>query len=160
MAIFGTKKDEEVAKKPTAKAAVKTAAKSVNKDEGKTDEATSMQDLYAGTAKVSGSKKATVATVSKINDSYRVLVSPLITEKATNLVGANKYVFIVAESANKIEVAKAVKATYGVTPIKVNIVNVSGKKVSRGRIQGQRSDWRKAIVTLAKGEAITIYEGV
>ncbi|MDP2944656.1 MAG: 50S ribosomal protein L23 [bacterium] len=95
-----------------------------------------------------------------MNDSYRVLISPLVTEKATNLVAENKYVFIVAPSANKIAIAKAVKATYGVTPIQVNVVNVSGKKVARGRVKGQRSDWRKAIVTLAKGEAIKIYEGV
>ncbi|MFA6194208.1 MAG: 50S ribosomal protein L23 [Patescibacteria group bacterium] len=89
-----------------------------------------------------------------------MLVSPLITEKATTLVGENKYVFVVASGANKIEIAKAIKATYGVTPLQVNVINVSGKKVARGRIAGQRSDWRKAIVTLAKGEAIKIYEGV
>ncbi len=160
MALFGNKKSGEDVKKPAVKSgAVKSTAKPAKKDDSKKEETGSMQDLYSGGEAKAGSKKI-VASTSKINESYRVLISPLITEKAANLVGANKYVFIVAESANKIEVAKAVKATYGVTPIKVNIVNVSGKKVTRGRIKGQRSDWRKAVITLAKGEAIKIYEGV
>jgi len=160
MALFGNKKTEEEAKKPAAKsAAKKPAAKALKDKDAKTDEKVSMQDLYADTKTVSGFKGAVVSG-SKENNSYRVLVKPLITEKATNLIGANKYVFVVAANANKIEIAKAVKATYGVNPVKVNVVNSFGKKVARGRIRGQRNDWRKAIVTLAKGESIQIYEGV
>lgn len=160
MALFGNKKIDEDKKKPAAKSTVKKpAAKAAKKDEAKKEEAASMQDLYSGAKAVSGSKKAAVSE-SKSNEAHRVLVSPLITEKATNLVGENKYVFIVAKNANKIEIAKAIKATYGVKPLNVNVVNVSGKKVARGRVTGQRSDWRKAIVTLAKGDAIKIYEGV
>jgi len=159
MALFGNKKTEKEAAKPIAKTAVKKTATKAVKDKGaKKEEKTSMQDLYSGATSVVPGSKA--AAVSKVNDSYRVLVKPLITEKATNLVGENKYVFVVAKSANKIEIAKAIKATYGVSPIQVNVVNVAGKKVSRGRISGQRNDWRKAIITLAKGEAIKIYEGV
>lgn len=161
MALFGNKKsDEEV--KTAAKAAApvkKTASKPAKKSEAAKEESVSMQDLYSGAKETAGSKKSSAAS-GKINESYRVLVSPLITEKATTLVGENKYVFIVTEGANKIEIAKAIKATYGVTPVKVNVANVSGKKVARGRIRGQRSDWRKAVVTLAKGESIQIYEGV
>lgn len=156
MALFGNKKTDEDKKKPAVKsAAKKPAAKAVKKEEEKA----SMQDLYSETKAVSGSKKA-ASSSSKINDSYRVLISPLITEKATTLVGENKYVFIVAAGANKIEIAKAIKAVCGVTPKQINVANVSGKKVARGRVKGQRSDWRKAIITLAKGEAIKIYEGV
>lgn len=158
MALFGNKKTDEE-KKPAAKAAAKKPAAKADKDSVKKEEGKSMQDLYSETKKVSGSKQA-AASESKINDSYRVLVKPLITEKATNLVSENKYAFVVAKNANKIEIAKAIKVAYGVTAKKVNVVNVSGKKVARGRISGQRSDWRKAIVTLAKGEAIKIYEGV
>ena len=159
MALFGNKKTDEKDTKPAVKLTAKKAAvKAVNKESVKQEETKSMQDLYSETKTVSGSKKS--AAGSKANDSYRVLVKPLITEKATNLVGDNKYAFVVATGANKIEIAKAVKAAYGVNPIKVNVVNVSGKKVARGRISGQRSDWRKAIVTLAKGETIKIYEGV
>lgn len=154
MALFGDKKNNGEAKKAAVKPAkaVKPAAKK---------EAASMQDLYAeksvSSAAHPAAKKA--ASVSKAA-AYRVLVRPLITEKATDLVAAGKYVFQVALKANKIEIAKAINAIYGVKPLKVNLLNVSGKKVSRGRVKGQRSDWRKAIVTLAKGETIKVYEGV
>lgn len=146
MALFGSKK---IAPKDSAK---KEAAK----------QSVSMQDLYSDVA----TPKTAVATASasvastKHNVSYKILVRPLITEKATHLNSENKYIFVVSRAANKIEVAKAIKAAYGFTPVKVNLSNVSGKHVSRGRIMGQRSDWRKAIVTLKKGEVIKIYEGV
>jgi large subunit ribosomal protein L23 len=150
MALFGNKKT-------TDKPAPKTVAPS-------------MQDLYGAKAepqkaakivkdgkgvKVGKEEKASTKT-----DSFKILVKPLVTEKATNLVAENKYAFIVAKKANKIEIAKAVKAVYGVTPIKVNVINMQGKRVTRGRIKGQRSDFRKAFVTLKKGEHIKLYEGV
>jgi large subunit ribosomal protein L23 len=49
---------------------------------------------------------------------------------------------------------------YKVKPLSVNIVKVKGKKVSRGRISGRRKDFKKAVVTLKKGETISVYEGV
>ncbi|OIO07421.1 50S ribosomal protein L23 [Candidatus Falkowbacteria bacterium CG1_02_41_21] len=89
-----------------------------------------------------------------------MLVKPLVTEKATNLGGQNKYVFIVDINANKIEVAKAIDEVYGLNPISVNMVKMKGKQVARGRITGRRKDFKKAIVTLKKGETIQVYEGV
>jgi large subunit ribosomal protein L23 len=146
MALFGNKKTDATDKKASPK---------------KTEAAVSMKDLYTEGAtkavKTSGSKTKKEAVV---NDSYRVLVKPLITEKATNLGAHNKYVFVVALGANKISVAKAIEAAYGVKPLKVNLSNVSGKKVARGKVRGQRKDWRKAIVTLPQGKTIKIYEGV
>lgn len=158
MALFGNKKTEDTAKKTAPKkAAEKTVKKSAPKKE---EAAVSMQDLYSDTPKTgkagaTGSKKDV-----KANNAYHFLVKPLITEKATNLVAQNKYVFVVSEGANKIEIAKAIEALYGVKPLKINLSNVKGKKVARGRIRGQRSDWRKAVITLPKGQAIKIYEGV
>jgi large subunit ribosomal protein L23 len=149
MALFG--------KKTTASADdTKTANKA---DEKK--EAVSMKDLYS-TPEVKSPKSAAGKTAKKSAPStaYQVLVKPLVTEKATNLAASNKYVFVVSNGANKISVAKAVESLYGVKPVKVNISNVSGKRVSRGRIRGQRNDWRKAIVTLPAGQTIEIYEGV
>jgi large subunit ribosomal protein L23 len=155
MALFGTKKTDP---KNTKAVNSKPAAKAVEKKA----EAVSMQDLYSGAAttvtKTKGSK--TTAAAAKKSEAHRVLVSPLVTEKATVLSEHNKYVFIVSTSANKIAIAKAIHDVYGVKPVAVNIANVSGKKVARGRIKGVRSDWRKAIVTLKKGETIKIYEGV
>ena len=118
----------------------------------------SMQDLYKEEPvkeKVKpGQARAAVA------EAARFLVRPLITEKATNLTASNKYVFVVSSEANKIAVARAVAAIYGVKPVAVNMINMEGKRVNRGRIKGQRSDWRKAIVTLKPGDTIKIYEGV
>ena len=72
----------------------------------------------------------------------------------------NKYFFEVAKNANKIEVAKAIQEIYGVKPVSVNIIRMQGKKVGQGRTRGKRKDWKKAIITLKKGESIKVYEGV
>jgi large subunit ribosomal protein L23 len=147
MAIFGNKKTDESAKKATPKKVEEAAV--------------SMNELYSEAAPKAVKASSTKAKKDvKASDAYRVLVKPLITEKATNLSEHNKYVFVVSPKANKIEVGKAVEAIYGVRPLKINVANVSGKKVSRGKIRGQRKDWRKATVTLPKGQTIKIYEGV
>ncbi len=146
MAIFSNKKTEESTKKVSPK---------------KEEESVAMSELYSETAsKSTKGASSKVAKDVKANQAYRILVKPLITEKATQLSAENKYVFVVALKSNKIEIAKAIQAVYGVKPVKVNLSNVSGKKVTRGKIRGQRKDWRKAIVTLAKGQTIKIYEGV
>jgi large subunit ribosomal protein L23 len=152
MALFGTKTTKTEDKKP---AAVKKAP--VAKKVEATAETASMKDLYTETPKSAAKTKNAVV---KYAASSHFLVKPLITEKATHLASENKYVFVVSTKANKIEVAKAVQAVYGVKPVDVNIVNMKGKRVSRGKIRGQRKDWKKAIVTLAKGQEIKIYEGV
>lgn len=148
MAIFGNKKTSNPSDKTNPKDSKETAS-------------VSMKDLY-GDAPVVKTAKAGAKAKKTINHTLtsRVLVKPLITEKATNLGAENKYIFVVSEEANKISVAKAVEATYGVKPLSVNLLNVGGKKVTRGRIKGQRKDWKKAVVTLKKGETIKIYEGV
>ena len=163
MALFGSKTtDVKDIKNTEAKGGVKAAKPMAKTAAPKTQktEAVSMQDLYseAPVVKVKGSKQS--ATVASNVVAHRVLVSPLITEKATNLSTENKYAFVVDKKANKIAIAEAIKAVYGVAPVSVNVANFSGKRTTRGRIKGQRSDWRKAIVTLKKGDAIKIYEGV
>jgi len=146
MALFGNKKTDASDKKAAPK---------------KEEVAVSMKDLYTeGSTKSVKASGAKAKKQASANDSYRVLVKPLVTEKATNLGAHNKYAFVVSLKANKISVAKAIEDTYGVKPLKVNIANVSGKKVARGKIRGQRKDWRKAVVTLPQGKTIKIYEGV
>ena len=85
---------------------------------------------------------------------------PIITEKVTDLNQLNKYVFEVPEKTSKSEVAKAVMNVYGVKPVKINVINVGGKRVRYGRRFGKTRSWRKAIVTLAASETIEVYEGV
>ena len=85
---------------------------------------------------------------------------PLITEKGSYLSSTNQYVFAVAPQTNKIEVRKAIRKVYGVDPIKVNIMNFSGKKVRYGRTEGRTKAWKKAVITLAQGQKIEIQEGL
>lgn len=107
------------------------------------------------TTEVSEKKSGKVGSMA-----YRILVRPVVTEKATHLADTGQYVFMVEMKANKLEVAKAIREVYGVTPISVNIVRMQGKLVSRGKVSGKRKDYKKAIVTLKKGQTISIYEGV
>jgi large subunit ribosomal protein L23 len=91
---------------------------------------------------------------------YDTILSPVITEKATQLSEQNKVVFRVAGDATKPEIAEAVENLFKVNVVKVNTINVKGKtKRFRGR-KGQRSDVKKAIVTLAEGQSIDITTGL
>ena len=91
---------------------------------------------------------------------YDVILSPVITEKATLLSEQNKVVFRVAQDSTKDEIAAAVEALFKVNVTKVNTLNVKGKtKRFRGR-PGRRSDVKKAIVTLAEGQSIDISTGL
>lgn len=83
-----------------------------------------------------------------------VLLQPRISEKAGKLVSLNKYVFAVLKSANKVEVKKAVEKHYKVRVVQVNMVNTQGKLKNFGRIAGKTSGFKKAIVTLKKGDTI------
>lgn len=83
-----------------------------------------------------------------------ILIQPRISEKAGGLAQMNKYVFIVAKSANKVEVKKAVEAAYKVRVTQVNVVNNHGKKRTFGRTKGVTADFKKAIVTLKHGDKI------
>jgi large subunit ribosomal protein L23 len=91
---------------------------------------------------------------------YDVILSPVITEKATKLSEANQVVFRVALDATKPKIAKAVEELFKVKVKAVNTVRVKGKKkLSRGQPY-TRSDFKKAIVTLAEGYQIDISTGL
>ena len=79
-----------------------------------------------------------------------------ITEKTSAGSTGGKYTFVVSQSANKNEVARAVKARYGVTVRDVNILSMPGKIRRRGRQIGWRAGFKKAVVTLNEGETITM----
>ena len=95
-----------------------------------------------------------------------VIRRPLITEKNTILMEFGQYSFEVAPEANKIQIKAAVEQTFKVTVKAVNTLNVKPKKKSRsasrrgGRIEGSDTGWKKAIVTLAPGERIDVFEQV
>lgn len=91
---------------------------------------------------------------------YDVIVRPLITEKATALAGDSKYAFEVDRRANKNQVREAVEKAFNVRVMKVNTMNVRGKRRRAGRGTSKAPDWKKAVVTLARGDTIQIFEGV
>jgi large subunit ribosomal protein L23 len=91
---------------------------------------------------------------------YDVLLSPVITEKATLLSEHNQFAFRVAGSASKPQIKKAVETLFGVKVTAVNTITVKGKtKRFRGRL-GRRSDYKKAIVTLADGQSLDYTAGI
>lgn len=92
---------------------------------------------------------------------YDVLLSPLLTEKGTLLKEKdNKVMFRVAREANKIEIKRAVEEIFKVKVENVSTMNYKGKMKRLGRYEGKRPDWKKAIVTLKKGEKLDFIEGV
>jgi len=92
-------------------------------------------------------------------NSNDIIIKPVISEKSTGMMVDNKYVFKVANNSNKLTIKLAVKEIFGVTPEKVNIVNVRGKNRRLRYRMGKRSAWKKAIVTLKAGDKIEIFEG-
>ncbi|MEI6288292.1 MAG: 50S ribosomal protein L23 [bacterium] len=94
----------------------------------------------------------------QIKPVYGILVRALITEKSTDLSQFNKYVFLVASSANKITIAKAIESRYGVKPESVNIIRNEGKATRYGKTMGKTKDTKKAIISLPKGKTIKINE--
>ncbi len=161
MGLFGRKiKKEDDNKRTDAKSAKADIA--VKKKLG--GEKVSMKDLYGGAKMgVEKAKEAEKEIKGKTNryiGAYRALIKPLVSEKASIMGAESKYFFAVERSANKIEIAKAIKQVYGIKPVNVNIINMKGKNVRTGKTLGRRKDWKKAIVTLLKGESIKIYEGV
>ena len=93
-------------------------------------------------------------------DIHELLQRPLYTEKGLNLKDKeNKIIFRVKKSANKSEIKKAVEKIFKVKVADVNTINVLGKKKRVGKFSGKTSDWKKAIVTLKKGEKLELGEG-
>lgn len=91
-----------------------------------------------------------------------VLVRPIITEKVNlQIEKSGRYTFKVDKKANKLEIKKAVEEFYGVKVDEVNTVVVPAKRKSRftkaGLLSGMKSSYKKAIVTLAKGDTIDLF---
>ena len=91
---------------------------------------------------------------------YDVIQQPLITEKGSHLLAEGKYAFRVARGANKTQIKQAVEKAFNVQVLAVNVMNVKGKERRWGRRQVLRPAWKKAIVTLAAGDKIELFEGV
>lgn len=90
-----------------------------------------------------------------------IIISPLISEKTMKLMEENNaYTFKVAKKANKIQIRQAIEEIFNVRVIKVNTMNMKGKRKRLGFTEGKRPDWKKAIIRLNDGDSIEIFEGV
>lgn len=93
-----------------------------------------------------------------------ILRRPIVTEKITGLQDKRQFSFEVAPHANKIQIAMAVEKKFKVTVVSVRTMVVKGKRKTqltrRGRFEGRKNTWKKAIVTLKEGEKIDYFENV
>ncbi len=88
-----------------------------------------------------------------------VLLAPVVSEKSYSLITDGKYTFKVHQDAHKTQIRQAVEQLFDVKVQRVNIVKVQSKPKRRGISKGMRPGWKKAIVQLAEGESIEIFEG-
>ena len=89
-----------------------------------------------------------------------ILIEPVLSEKANILREQGKYVFKVDPRASKLQIKEAVRKLFKVTPVSCTVMNVAGKPKRLRNRPGYRSNWKKAIVRLSKGDTIAIFEGV
>jgi large subunit ribosomal protein L23 len=91
---------------------------------------------------------------------YDTLLRPVITEKSMTSSEGGKVVFTVPVSANKDEIKAAVEAIFNVKIVKVNTVKQAGKVKRFKGYEGVRSDYKKAVITLAEGQNIDVTAGI
>lgn len=95
---------------------------------------------------------------------YEVLRRPLVTEKSSYQSGTlNQYSFIVADSATRTQVKDAIETLYDVSVVRVNIINTAakrGRRLRSRRLLVRKAGYKKAIITLAEGQTLQIFEGV
>lgn len=90
-----------------------------------------------------------------------VIIRPVVTEKSTTTADeASAFTFVVARDANKIEIRRAVETLFDVRVANVRTMNCRGKLRRVGRSVGRRPGYKKAVVRLAEGEHIDVYEGI
>ncbi len=90
-----------------------------------------------------------------------IIIKPIITEKSMACAAEKKYVFKVADNANKIMIKKAVEELFKVEVKSVNTISMKSKTVRRGRSVGKTSEWKKAVVTLTENsKTIEFFDGM
>jgi large subunit ribosomal protein L23 len=97
--------------------------------------------------------------VSSVKKNPRdVVLEPVVSEKSYSLLDSNAYTFVVHPQANKTEIRKAVEEIWGVRVTKVNTNNRRGKKKRFRFVEGRRANTKRAVVKLAEGDKIEIFE--
>lgn len=100
-----------------------------------------------------------------MREPYDIIVAPVVTEKSADQMEGSVYSFVVANDANKIEIGQAIEKLWDVTVKDVRTMRYAGKakrafmgRMSRGAGMGRRPSWKKAVVQLAEGDHIELYE--
>ena len=96
--------------------------------------------------------------MSTKHDPRDVILAPVVSEKSYSLLDGNSYTFVVHPDANKTEIRQAVETIWGVKVINVNTVNRKGKTKRFRQTLGRRVDTKRAVVKLAEGDKIEIFE--
>lgn len=132
------------------------------KPQVKVDRVKDSVESHAAEKKKEEIKKSAPAVKKNLSRSnaHRVLLHPLVSEKAAHAEANNVYTFVVSRSASKDAIKQSVKDVYGIMPVKVRVINTEGKIARHGRSIGRRNDWKKAMVTLPAGKTISVHEGV
>ena len=94
-----------------------------------------------------------------MKDPRDVVLRPVVSEKSYGLLDGNVYTFVVHGDASKPEIRDAVQSIFEVKVEKVNTLNRKGKRKRRRQFMGTRPDTKRAIVTLAEGDRIDLFEG-
>jgi large subunit ribosomal protein L23 len=92
-------------------------------------------------------------------DPRDIIISPVVSEKTYSAAEKGKYTFVVSAKATKPDIRRAVETIWGVRVRSVNTMRRRGKTVRRQWVRGTRPESRRAVVTLAPGEKIAIFEG-
>jgi large subunit ribosomal protein L23 len=94
-------------------------------------------------------------------DPHQIIIRPVISEKSYNLIESEgQYTFQVDRRANKNQIKRAVEGAFDVRVRRVNTSNVKRKPKRQGLTYGRTSTWKKAVVKLAEGDRIDLFEGV
>ncbi len=93
-----------------------------------------------------------------MKDPRDIIYRPVISEKTYGLLDENKYTFEVDPRANKTQIRQAIEEIFDVTVLGVNTMNRTGKRKRRGLIVGKRPDTKRAIVTVAEGDEIELFD--
>ncbi len=94
-----------------------------------------------------------------MKDPRDVVLEPVVSEKSYDLIqDFNTYTFVVDKRSNKTEIKQAVQKIFGVRVVSVNTINRKGKRKRTGYVLGKRADSKRALVTLADGQSIDIFE--
>lgn len=148
----------DVAEKPKTKRVSKKAAPVVVAEEHNHEDHAGHDHAHEEGSHVMHAPEAVKAAVGIGATKY--ILKPLVTEKGTYAGEFNTYLFAVLPHAGKLAIKQAIEKLYGVTVTKVRTMRYDGKVVRSGRIEGRRSNFKKAYVTVAKGQSITIHKGV